>query len=107
MRAMIRTALNRHADDDCSFVESRPAARTDRNRLVVAKRANRSWRVHFLLEGDGMTRCGRAACDMCVQPDAAPRLLQLRACRLCAARVTAQAVRGLGHRHDLQSAPAA
>jgi hypothetical protein len=98
----VDAVLNRHIACDPKFVASRLGGPPDHARVGIAKSSDRAWLVHFILEGDGITRCGLDAQDMCVQPNGAPRLLLVRACRFCASRLTTRGVRELSGRRSLR-----
>jgi hypothetical protein len=91
-----------HVACDPSFIDKRTAPTPTRPAVAIVKTSDRAWKVHFMLEGDGITRCGLDAQRMCVQPTGMPRLLLLRACPLCARRVQAAGIRDVAelHQHD-------
>ncbi|MCW2521842.1 MAG: hypothetical protein JWO63_177 [Frankiales bacterium] len=99
MRATINALRNSHIVCDPGFVDKRSAPAPRHPAIAICKKSDRAWKVHFVMEGDGITRCGLDAQEMCVQPTGAPRLLLVRACRLCASRVPAAAVREVREMH--------
>lgn len=90
--------LNRHAPPEPEFITRRVAGPLNRPQLALGKASAHAWKIHFVVRGDGITRCGLDVHDMFIQTESTPRLLQLRACRLCAGHVTAAAVRDINTR---------
>jgi hypothetical protein len=98
MFAAMNALLNRHTPPEPEFITRRAAGPPRRPQLALSKASAHAWKVHFVAHGDGITRCGLDVHDMRVQTESTPRLLRLRACRLCSAHVTAAAVRDINTR---------